>query len=139
MKTSENVQAGPELDAEIARRVFGHESATVVNANLPSKYRYMKTDCFTPRKCKELGYCPEGGCMDMPHYSTDIAEAWLVVEKMRERGWRFVVRDGAERGVPYVVTLWGPHDGSPTIVHVDEGDTAPLAICRAALAALEKG
>jgi hypothetical protein len=68
-------------------------------------------------------------------YSTDIAAAWRVVEKLRADGWipalRYDVRLAA-----WCVTLL-----TPTMMHEDIGpavgwaETAAEAICRAALAA----
>lgn len=63
--------------------------------------------------------------------SSNWADAGLVVEKMRERGWEMVLnvvhnssRAKFLRGIPH-----GYAEA--------EADTAPLAICRAALAAMK--
>lgn len=60
-----------------------------------------------------------------PPYSTDIAAAWLVFERFKDRGWDIG---------------WHGMSGHPGwLVSNDDcdwlgyGDTAPLAICRAAL------
>lgn len=41
------------------------------------------------RELGPIGWCSFGGTLlgDLPAYSTDIAAAFLVVEKMREMGW----------------------------------------------------
>ncbi len=64
---------------------------------------------------------------DIPHYSTQIADAWLVVEKLKEefdfdisyskQGWTMYVYNDTYSGI--------------------YADTAPLAICLAALKAVE--
>lgn len=69
---------------------------------------------------------------DEPHYSTNIAAAWLVVEKLRktwaielhsrEGVWNCLVEEGDEVTAHYIATK--------------EAETAPLAICLAALAAV---
>ena len=67
----------------------------------------------------------EWGVSQLPHYSTQIADAWLVVEKLKERfdieiscnvqGWTMYVYNDTYSGI------YAP--------------TAPLAICLAALKA----
>jgi hypothetical protein len=67
----------------------------------------------------------------LPHYSTDIAAAWLVVEQMREMGyWPKVsyLVDWDTVAKWHVDFLVSPNTAYQT------ADTAPLAICRAALA-----
>lgn len=59
-------------------------------------------------------------------YSTDIAAAWPVVEKMKERGlWPAIVSAGRHG-------LWR----CETCDDLKEGKTAPLAICLCALASV---
>jgi hypothetical protein len=73
---------------------------------------------------------------DLPHYSTDIAAAWTVVEKMREiqpekaRWFRIDCFDGEWRAGPVMVC--GDEDYIDNDV---KADTAPRAICLAALKA----
>lgn len=64
--------------------------------------------------------------------STDWGDAGLVVEKMRQQGRDFVMEsNGGE--------WWAQFAGTePFLSGHSDGDTAPLAICRAALAALGK-
>lgn len=72
--------------------------------------------------------------------STSIQAAWQVVEKMGAE-WHAVVRSPFQDGEPYWAgfttkgcTGW---NGRPD--HQASADTAPLAICRAALKAMEAG
>lgn len=98
-----------ELDAEVAEKVMG----------------WNKCDKFTNPLLRKVQLVIIG----YPHYSTDIAAAWLVVEKIpgwfalikEEEGWKceYEIETGE---IDYV--LW---------------PTAPEAICRAALAALKAG
>jgi hypothetical protein len=75
--------------------------------------------------------------MRLPHYESDIAAAMEVAEAMRARGYSFLLNipDPAEPR-----TWWAEFADTTSIY--DDGleyqDTAPLAICRAALAALEE-
>ena len=70
---------------------------------------------------------------DLPSYSTDIALAWEVVEFLRARFGSHIRLDTADHG-EWLCEVWDdPEDnyiGSATAA------TAPLAICRAALAAI---
>lgn len=66
-----------------------------------------------------------------PHYSTDIAEAWRVVEHMRARGYSFCVYDYIQiESIPVkwqVLFIGGGKSPAAS------GETFPLAICLAAL------
>jgi Phage ABA sandwich domain len=67
-------------------------------------------------------------------YSTDIADAWQVVEKLREQGFPLHIQCLQNPQNPYGVA--GYHD-----LRTDAwiwADTAPLAICRAALKAVSQ-
>jgi hypothetical protein len=133
MSNWRELPAGRELDALVAEKVMGW------------KYRQSSPD---PKKhfCREYGndagwwlkpsmtpgakHWACATCSPPPAYSTDIAAAWEVTEKLAEdfmlvyavahAGWRarFEHAEGWWKGEAYA-------------------DTAPLAICRAALAALE--
>jgi hypothetical protein len=70
-----------------------------------------------------------------PQYSTNLEDAWKIVEELNSRGWPFVVMldEGGQ------VTAW---TGRQAEVHAggEESDsqlTVPEAICKAALLALE--
>lgn len=93
--TVAEIQAGPELDAEIARRVFGIDTTGKSH-----------------------------------RYSADIAAAWLVFEKMRGIGFESKLIGDSE-GTAWTAEFWIFY---PTYRASDQ--SAPLAICRAALAAL---
>lgn len=67
----------------------------------------------------------------VPHYSTDIAAAWEVVERLR-----------ADHGDYSVIVCWAHETQQWVCSDFDSmtwegaGETAPLAICRAALKAV---
>ena len=79
--------------------------------------------------------------LDVPHFSTDIAAAWQVVEKMSKRGFWCQIRNEFEaHGGPDCWAGFTPHsttgwNGAPD--HWTQADTAPMAICLAALKAVE--
>ena len=64
--------------------------------------------------------------------STSIADAWLVVEEMRKRGWTIFIRYGDGELSTTCVKMYSEEGEADSFV-----DLLPEAICRAALAALE--
>lgn len=99
------------LDAAVHTHVFGWIEA-------PSGLVYVH---------QETGKLAD---LRVPHYSTDIAAAWLVVERMTSQGWWLEIDHG---GVDWKITFYGLGDDPfPT----ERADTAPEAICRAALEAV---
>lgn len=101
----DNLQAGTELDALIAENVMGEKPP--FSYPVPHNHAWQ---CSGPRP-----------------YSTDIAAAWHVWEKI---GQPTISRSNPRGQIMVWVTedYMGPDQ-------VAEADTAPLAICRAALKA----
>ena len=127
-------EAGLELDLLIEEHVMG---STWQGGIL---YRAGKNWCYGARD--ESGRTDRGIC---PHYSSDIAAAWQVVEEMRRRHFSLClglnafasVQNGVKfyngvRGLGHSLFNADPHPDPYAVA-----DTVPLAICRAALAALE--
>lgn len=83
-----------------------------------------------------------------PSFTTDHNAAFTLVEKMREEGWLFEMRDGRDKTweaeftrEPNDSTLpdnIGTREGIRVEIHYGAGYTAPVAICLALLAAKEK-
>jgi hypothetical protein len=129
-----SLTAGRELDAMVAEKVMGwqrelgsfagtqtwHPEVVSLVRPSPSGYRRHPTT-------GDLTYF--GG---IPSYSTDISAAWLIVERMRGLGWLMLLDDCDPFGFRCV---WQTTSPDLTDV-VGDGATAPLAICRAALAAV---
>jgi hypothetical protein len=72
----------------------------------------------------------------IPPFSTNIAAAWLVVERMRELGWAFALYDPAfdvDQAKELVRCDWKKGHESWMFM----ADSAPAAICAAALAAVK--
>ena len=78
----------------------------------------------------------------VPHYSTDIAAAWRVVEKMLEWDARLTLHspngftdEGLSTGPDWVAYFLKPNeeDGYPDVIGGGRADITPLAICTAAL------
>jgi hypothetical protein len=118
------MKAGRELDALIAVHIMGYEKT------------YHDCGLMGTRLIEQAGKTyaiPEM----IPEYSTNIADAWLVVEKMIELGWQYEVQGwGKQHGHHSTFITWVPHNGGmKQIIHHEEAETAPLAICLAALKA----
>jgi len=106
-------QAGRELDAKVARFVMGWTKAT------------LSDDVAGP----EAYWCAGGKAMclvDSFTPSTSIAAAWEVVVRLAERGIFLRIEPGKDL---CAVRTW---DG----VIYEDANTAPLAICLAALKAI---
>ena len=81
-------------------------------------------------------YYSNYGNLSIPRYSSNIAAAWEVVEKMRTNGWFFSLADSIE--LPDFIARFTtcPPVGSPIPDHSAMNVSAPLAICLAALRAV---
>jgi hypothetical protein len=127
--------AGPELDALVAEKVMGWQ-------NVQSADRLVWLG-WPPGVPMVLNY-PNGysGAENIPPYSTDIAAAWQVVEKMERTPfvWRCPKPEEDRPQSGSGLTLRRAADGWTVAFQmrgrVGTGDTAPLAIVRAALFAL---
>lgn len=125
------MKAGRELDALIAEKVMGW------------KYRGYGNGggewTFNGQKMAFGGL--NGG--SLPHYSTNIADAWMVVEKMgRWHGFDFmIVMPDPEQTFhlrTYEAGWYEATNDGPERRVVSDADTAPLAICLAALKAVNQ-
>lgn len=105
--------AGRELDALVAEKVMG------IAVNRFGEVIQPGMGVGMPRR-----------------YSTDIASAWGVVEKMQADGWFFKVEDGALHTCWYADFIISEPGRPPKGPRRTQADTAPLAICLAALKAV---
>jgi hypothetical protein len=110
------MKAGRELDALIAEKVMGWE------------YRdnfYSWGELVTPAHwIKDNGWTTD----KTPNYSESIADAWLVVEKLRGLGTVDLMDDDGKRWISLIIPKFKAHVRA-------QAETAPLAICKAALKA----
>ena len=127
------MKAGRELDARIAEEVMEwdvYRKGEVVYCEAPILLRSSVKDGFAAEdiwRCGNNRYSP----FSLPHYSTQIADAWLVVEKMWNIGcWRVDIRR-MDNG--YLVDFDDMRD-----TYSASATAAPLAICLAALAVVER-
>ena len=127
MNDIDAMPAGREMDALVAERVMGWVHFTWKG------YSYFLPQNEIPGPDVQLMIYPG---RPVPLYSTDIAAAWLVVDKMglslvRVDAARWLV--GQYRESEYLDTEMGCIDGHFHYAGFAVSDTAPLAICRAAL------
>jgi hypothetical protein len=133
MSTDVELEAGPALDAEIARRVFGKQPcdqwhlwhAAMGSWTTNDGHDAQAHNCYPSQ-------CPV-------QYSQLIQAAWLVVEKMREQGVSIMITSPFTTEDRWVVEVW-IKDDDDDVTNLGEvaADTAPLAICRAAWVAIER-
>lgn len=137
--------AGPELDSLIAEKVMGWAELSILNENVVGQRFYMDEEAlgFPPEMAnserKTIGgyaYWTLNRAKPVPKFSSDIAEAWKVVEALGnlylELG-RVSTRikscpDHAAGHLIYEVSFKDGQGFAPT---------APHAICIAALMAVE--
>lgn len=122
---------GRELDAAVAREVFGAEVTWREEGG--AEHPYADRTLWA-KWCPTCGYDGHWSARAVPHFSTDIAAAWKVFAALPkpDKGQWSIVRPTRYRG-------WTVRDGIPgqvvgTISAV--ADTAPLAISRVALRAV---
>ncbi len=119
------MKAGRELDALIAEKVMGltRHDESYVTESIGKVLRFVWRD--------GCGDCVYSGDMFLPHYSTNIADAWEVVPVLDQRLDQFwsVVRAG-EKFEFYS----NPYELGDYTAYVEAG-TLPLLLCLAALKA----
>jgi hypothetical protein len=133
MHTTEQRQAGRELDAEIAEKVMGLDVIQITCID----HRGAVPDIGS----KSAPYKMSNGKMGVqatriPGYSTDIAAAWQVAEKLG--GYCYLWRDGGVAPLMFD-GQWEcklRRDNDPDRRYYAVAPTAPLAICLAAIQAI---
>ena len=127
----DEMPAGREMDALLAEKIMGY---TLSELSLPA---YPKYKLFDIESGEFSGYVKE-----VPHYSTNIADAWEVVKRMPipfklEKCWEKAYQIGPE-GWSACWCTDADCEGCNENSRCTNGDdawaeTAPLAICRYAL------
>jgi hypothetical protein len=120
-----DVKSSRGLDALIAVNVMGYPSPRNADSVDQSEYEGRR---------KAIEFCPD--------YSTDIAAAWEVVEKLAVLGYRVTLdtypqQYNLERAQPAPLSTVCTLDKLGTKTVGWQARTTPLAICAAALKALE--
>ena len=131
--------AGPALNAEVAEKVMGCKLVRYGDVFPRSKppYSERKTCGCAGEQHRDQS---DGGRNDdcLQSYSTDIAAAWEVVGKLLVQGWVCGVCRAPSKPF-WVATVEGDRDAGTDADDIWEvvAATAPLAICLAALKAVE--
>jgi len=102
-----------EIDRAVAEKVLGIKTTI--------EYEYRSNDIGTALVMKPLR-----------NYSTNIADAWEVSLEMNKKGFLFDVMTDTVTG--YYADFFT--DSGSNFHHKNKADTAPLAICKAALKAV---
>lgn len=134
------MEAGPELDALVAVKVMGYVWHRITSRR--SELRPPDSrDAVVVREGKKpliyIGYQKPW----LPAYSTDIAAAWTVVEKLMEIGWTVTLAPRQFEKYPedrfkFHGCRMVDKDGAQHMQSFsDHAETAPLAICLGALRA----
>lgn len=128
----DTMQAGRELDALVAEKVMGYLWWHRDGDNLllePQSVAWQESLHLEPGKID----APQDICLGMDNYSTDIAAAWLVVEKLHMTVHTPGASFACGEYKNYRDYAAETQDGELT-----SAATAPLAICRAALKAQDR-
>lgn len=118
-------EAGRELDALVAEKVMGWQSIEYNDFKIWAHQDYLPAITNHP-----LGFAMPEGYSPLPRYSTNIAAAWKVVEKFEAKHWEISISTDE---IGYLVYLTRRNDDGGSTTFKGEADTAPLAICLAAL------
>ncbi len=138
----ESMPAGREMDGWIADKIIGLSTDPILH-KASGKIEWSPGAIFYPQDHWEY---PE-----IPSYSTDIAAAWQVVEKLNIKFFFQLSKNTKdyEDGIytasfhdlnllkRYGEAMQSPPKDAPTL-WIAQAPTAPLAICRAALMTLLK-
>ncbi len=133
------LEAGRELDALIAEKVMGNDpliSWAIYNKDKTAYYDVLeRRQDASDQLAKSRSLRDHGATVDMlktyKPYSTDIADAWQVVEYLEKRDILIdIVRISDRDSLYWLVRL--RLIGYNT-AYVARAETAPLAICKAAL------
>jgi hypothetical protein len=117
---------GRALDAEVAERVFNHE----VIYPYRDSHLHQRNSAWRNYPWRKNAQA-FGGTSEVPRYSSDIAAAWQVVERMRERGWLIHIHTLMD-GYLVIALETQPSERATQLWCRN----LPQGLCRAALAAL---
>jgi len=108
------MEAGPELDRLVAKHIMGWKEGQEILESLSG-----------------IGILGEKA---LPRYSTDITAAWSVVEKLVNLGWLVNLLSPWKGNATCHWTCYVERKGENGWERLEAtGDSAPLAICRAAM------
>jgi hypothetical protein len=138
----DSMQAGRELDEVIALDVMGweHRTESWYDGEGVEGSRFIGPNGEERTAFGHYNYDLEE--LDLPRYSTDIAAAWEVVERMNNKGWfsDLSIRQSDSIGERYMCAFASSAQYEPwnpaSMAGYTWAGTMPLAICKAALRAV---
>lgn len=120
------IEPGPKLDALIAEKVFGYKTYDTVNPFDPrDKNIYNMSVIDNKNHCRQT-----------LNYSTSIADAWQVVEKLKQDNFFFICGSQIIGMVGVSDGIWASFGKIHEIAQYTVGGNFPHAICLAALKAV---
>ena len=146
------MEPGRELDALILEKVFKWRWVVMQRVKpLFGGGAGDEIDCLVLPDCPDsgplrLGFMVERGAVHEGSldWSTNMVAAWELVEKLKDDGWQWNIgidEDGCDIDITKGDDNYYTYDGKPNpeyrTKHEVDADTAPHAICLAALKALE--
>ena len=113
-----------EIDSLIAEKVMELKVFFHLNGNVPKVY---------PDDDYNKDFPDNKHFIECPHYSTNIQDSWLVVEKMKEKGCFIAIQNEppGEKKENWLVVF------ESRCEYKDINISLPMAICKAALKYLE--
>jgi len=127
------------LDTDVAEKIMGWKRASQKPAECTAEWtKKIPNDSEWIQDPHDGWWCLSEGGNIVPRYSSNIADAWEVVEKLHQKGVsiEILLGDGFH-SAPYVVEV---RRGGKNIGGVWGGsETITEAICRAALEAVSHG
>lgn len=127
VENTDSLEAGPLLDKRVAEKVMGMFAC--------DGWKISPGAGGIAKHCNHPNCFPVNGrsVHSPPWFSSKLDDAFKVLLHLKEtKGAHFEIASG-EGGVYQVCIVWGGEGGCG----VGRGDTAPLAICDAALKAVE--
>lgn len=123
------MEAGQELDALVAERVMRQEPC--------EQWLLFRAGGILGPEWAKADTCNHANCYPLenaPHYSTNIAAAWEVIEKLNQMklGWFSLEQFGEKGQGVWRALIWSGNEEDSESFFAD-ANTVPLAICRAAL------
>jgi len=120
----ERMEAGREMDSLIAEKVMGWRWSG-------ENKKWLIPPDDDPRIAWAALWDKKGRPDWLPDYSTDIADAWQVVEKLHDLGYRVEINSTCDKGLYDVEVSKSYSNG--TVCECVVFQPISLAICRAAL------
>jgi hypothetical protein len=117
-----------EINKSVAEKVFNSVACDNWRVWHVARGEWMKNDESCGHKQCYPEECPA-------KYSTNIQASWQVVEKMREMGHNFSLGGNLDFALPFYASFAFPPLDNFTVSQAGS-DTAPMAICLAALKAV---